>query len=108
MTQSTAASPMPDVDAIRDVLRAVIDPEAGMNIVDLGLVYVIEIVDDVVRVVVTMTSPACPMGEMILDDVDARLRAALPAGTRTEVELTWAPPWDPSMMSEAARRHFGW
>jgi metal-sulfur cluster biosynthetic enzyme len=108
MTQSAAASPMPDADAIRNLLRAVIDPEAGMNIVDLGLVYGIEIAGDVVRVVVTMTSPACPMGAMIIDDVQARLRAALPAGARTEVELTWAPPWDPSMMSEQARRHFGW
>jgi metal-sulfur cluster biosynthetic enzyme len=107
MTQA-AESPMPDVDAIRDALRAVIDPEAGMNIVDLGLVYGIEVAGDVARVAITMTSPACPMGEMILDEVGAILRAALPAGARTEVELTWTPPWDPSMMSEEARRHFGW
>src|SRR5512139_1591102 len=98
MTQAAAEPPMPDVDAVRNALRAVIDPEAGMNIVDLGLVYGIEVEGDVVRVLITMTSPACPMGEMILGDVDATLRTALPAGTRTEVELTWAPPWDPSMM----------
>jgi metal-sulfur cluster biosynthetic enzyme len=98
----------PSVESLREALRAVIDPEAGMNIVDLGLVYRIACEGDVVRVVMTMTSPACPMGEMIRDDVEATLRRSLPAGMRAEVELTWSPPWDPSMMSDKARRHFGW
>jgi metal-sulfur cluster biosynthetic enzyme len=96
------------VESLREALRAVIDPEAGMNIVDLGLVYRIACEGEVVRVVMTMTSPACPMGEMIRDDVEATLRRSLPAGMRAEVELTWSPPWDPSMMSDKARRHFGW
>jgi metal-sulfur cluster biosynthetic enzyme len=98
----------PSPETLRDVLRAVIDPEAGMNIVDLGLIYRIAVEDDVVRVDMTMTSPACPMGDMILDDVEAALRATLPAGIRTDVALVWSPPWDPAMMSDAARRHFDW
>lgn len=99
---------IPSLDSLRDALRAVTDPEAGMNIVDLGLVYRIAVEGEVVRVVMTMTSPACPMGDMILDDVEAALRAVLPAGIHADVELVWSPPWDPSMMSDQARRHFEW
>jgi len=71
-------------------------------------VYGITVENDVVRVAMTMTSPACPMGEMMIDEVRAALSRVVPAGVPTEVELVWSPPWDPSMMSEAARRHFQW
>lgn len=107
-TESSTDHPLPSVDSIRQTLREVIDPEVGMNIVDLGLVYDVIVEPGFVRVLVTMTSPACPMGEMILDDIKAVLGKALPPGTRPEVELTWSPPWEPSMMSEKARRHFDW
>lgn len=99
------ASP-PDVPALREALRAVIDPEAGVNIVDLGLVYDLELRDGAVRVLMTMTSPACPMGDMIRDEVEEVLAGALPEGTSIDVEITFSPPWDPSMMSDAARRIF--
>jgi len=98
----------PDVDAIRNALRQVIDPEAGMNIVDLGLVYGIEVAADAVIVEMTMTSPACPMGDMITADVEAALEELLPASLSSDVRLVWSPPWDPSLMSEEARRRFGW
>ncbi len=98
--------PFPDAEGLLDVLRAVIDPEVGMNIVDLGLVYDIAVDAHAVRVVMTMTTPACPMGELIVDEVEAALSAVLPAGIRIDVELTWSPPWDPSMMSDEARRYF--
>lgn len=100
--------PIPDVGNLRDALREVIDPEAGMNIVDLGLIYRIEITAETALVEMTMTSPACPMGEMITAEVAAVLRDLLPATLRPEVRLVWTPAWDPSLMSEAARRHFGW
>jgi len=98
-----------DEGRVRDALRGVTDPEAGMNIVDLGLVYGIEISEQQgVTVQMTMTSAACPMAEMIVDEVQAAVAAALPAGTPIEVELVWDPPWTPERMSGLAREQFGW
>lgn len=107
MTAANAPS-VPDETALREALRKVIDPEAGMNIVDLGLIYGISIAPEVVRVEMTMTSPACPLGELIVKEVEGALRACVPAGTAIDVRLVWDPPWEPSRMSDAARRHFGW
>jgi metal-sulfur cluster biosynthetic enzyme len=108
MANPDSRASMPSPDSLREALRVVTDPEAGMNIVDLGLVYDVTVSADGVRVVMTTTSPACPAGDMIADEVAATLRAALPAGMPVDVTLTWSPAWDSSMMSDAARRHFGW
>lgn len=97
-----------DEDLVRDALRQVMDPEAGMNIVDLGLVYGIEVGDDAVRVQMTMTSAACPMADMIIDDAHAALEGALPRNTPVDIEMVWDPPWTPDRMSGLARDHFGW
>jgi metal-sulfur cluster biosynthetic enzyme len=97
-----------DDDLVRDALRAVTDPEAGMNIVDLGLVYGIEAGPAGVKVELTMTSAACPMADMIVEDARAALSIALPAGTPVEIGLVWDPPWTPDRMSEIARDFFGW
>ena len=97
-----------DTERVRDALRKVIDPEIGMNIVDVGLVYRIAIEGNTVAVDVTMTSPACPMGDMIFEDVEAELRKCLPPGFSPAVQLVWEPPWSPALMSEKARQHFGW
>lgn len=102
------AKPLPDADTVRDILRQVIDPEVGMNIVDLGLVYRIEPAPQRLLVEMTMTSPACPLGGMIVDQVKAALAPALPPGCGADVRLVSEPPWQPSMMSEAGKRHFGW
>lgn len=99
---------LPTDEAIRNALREVIDPEAGMNIVDLGLVYRIELAEHAVIVEMTMTSPACPMGDMLMEEVKEALGKVMPALTRLDVRLVWSPPWEPSLMSEEARRHFGW
>ncbi|NJD26465.1 MAG: metal-sulfur cluster assembly factor [Betaproteobacteria bacterium] len=98
----------PDEESIRALLRRVVDPEVGANIVDLGLVYRIDIASGRVDIAMTMTSPACPMGEMILDDVRAALADGLPSGWQAAVELVWEPPWSPDRMSERTRRNFGW
>jgi metal-sulfur cluster biosynthetic enzyme len=95
-------------DAVRDALRQVMDPEAGMNIVDLGLVYGIDVGDAGVQVQLTMTSAACPMADMIVDDAYAALEGALPRSTPVEIELVWDPPWTPDRMSDLARDRFGW
>jgi metal-sulfur cluster biosynthetic enzyme len=108
MTIEAAVAPLPETETIRDILRQVIDPEVGMNIVDLGLVYLIHAAPDRLRVEMTMTSPACPMGEMIMNEAHAVLAAALPDTCQPDVRLVWEPPWDPSMMSEKTKAHFGW
>jgi metal-sulfur cluster biosynthetic enzyme len=98
----------PDDDAIREALRQVDDPEAGMNIVDLGLVYGIDVADGAVRVDLTMTTAACPMADMIVDQVRGVVAATVPPGTAVDVQLVWDPPWTPERMTGIAREHFGW
>ena len=95
-------------DQVRDMLRKVVDPEVGINIVELGLIYRIESMPAHVLIEMTMTSPACPMGDLIEDDARQELAWGLPPGRQVELRLVWEPPWDPSMMSESARTHFGW
>ncbi|MBI4985219.1 MAG: metal-sulfur cluster assembly factor, partial [Rhodocyclales bacterium] len=85
----------PDAATLRDALRTVIDPEAGMNIVDLGLVYRVAVDARAVAVDVTMTSAACPLGEMIVAEVRATLESVLPADFTCAVNLVWSPPWSP-------------
>jgi metal-sulfur cluster biosynthetic enzyme len=97
-----------DEDRVRDALRGVMDPEAGMNIVDLGLVYGIEAADDGVRLQLTMTSAACPMADMIVDNVHDALAGALGAEVPVTIEMVWDPPWTPERMSDFAREQFGW
>jgi len=98
-----------DEDAVRDALRQVLDPEVGMNIVDLGLVYGIEeSAAGGVHLQLTMTSAACPMADMIVDDVHAALASVLPSSVPVEVEMVWDPPWTPDRMSDFARERFGW
>ena len=93
---------------VRAVLHSVIDPEVGMNIVDLGLVYGVEVSANKLRVDLTMTTPACPMGGMILDDAQQALATLAPDGVEIDLNLVWDPPWSPDKMSEHARKHFGW
>ena len=95
-------------EQIREALQHVIDPEIGVNIVDLGLVYDIEQRTEGWRIAITMTSPACPMGQSILDDVHAVIDAAVQVGTIVDIDLLWEPPWQPEMMSDAARDTLGW
>ncbi len=101
----SAEEKSPDSDEFA-ALRQVLDPELGVNIVDLGLVYGVARSDDHVHVRVTMTSPACPLTEMLEDDITAALRA-LPGISAVEIEWVWEPAWDPSMMSIAARAVLG-
>ena len=94
-------------DLLREALATVIDPEAGMNVVDLGLVYGVEIAGDHIHIRMTMTTPACPMGDMILDDARQAIQAIAPDAA-IDLELVWDPPWTPALMSENARGFFGW
>ena len=98
----------PAEEALLDALRGVDDPEAGMNIVELGLVYGVEATPPNATVRMTMTSPACPMGDYLTDAVRDALLGRFPELTRVDVELVWDPPWTPERMSEEARNFFGW
>lgn len=93
---------------VREALRAVIDPELGINIVDLGLVYGIDTSGGEVRVAMTMTAPACPLGEALATEAEAAIRARLPGHRSVSIDLVWDPPWQPAMMSDEARRRLGW
>ena len=97
-----------DEEALLDALRSVDDPEAGMNIVELGLVYGVDAVPPVANVRMTMTSAACPLGDYLTDAVRDALRARFPELEQVNVELVWEPPWTPERMSEEARNFFGW
>jgi metal-sulfur cluster biosynthetic enzyme len=91
-----------------DALTEVIDPELGINIVDLGLVYALEVDDDEVRAAVTATTPACPMSGAILRDVEQSIRLALNDDRDVEVAIVWEPSWSPDFMSDRGKERLGW
>lgn len=94
------------VDQCYDALRKVIDPELYHNIVDLGLVYGVEVHDEnQILVVMTLTTPHCPMGPQILADVDKFLTAA--GATAVDVQIVWQPMWTPAMMTPELKRELG-
>ncbi len=95
-------------DVVVEHLKSVVDPELGINIVDLGLIYAIEIGDEgAVTVQMTLTSPACPVGAVIQGQVHQALHK-LPWVKTPKVELVWSPRWDPrTMASEDAKMELG-
>jgi metal-sulfur cluster biosynthetic enzyme len=95
-------------ELVRRLLRTVIDPELGVNIVDLGLVYEIVIHDaGIVAIEMTLTKPGCPLSGFLDDQIRGCL-AQLPQVREVRIELVWEPAWDPEMMSDDARRTLGW
>jgi metal-sulfur cluster biosynthetic enzyme len=95
------------VDTVREALKAVIDPELGINIVDLGLVYDIEVADGGVSVTYSLTTMGCPIGPLIEAQMGAVL-APLPGFASFETEMVFRPPWSPEMMSEEAKAALGY
>jgi len=94
---------MNDPDVLQ-ALRAVIDPEIGINIVDLGLVYRAVRNPDGIDVALTLSTPSCPLGDLLLADAREALRARFADAPAIRVELVWEPMWTPDRMSDAARR----
>ncbi len=94
-------------DQVLDILRKVIDPEIGINVVDLGLVYGVDIDGNRLNVDMTMTTAACPLGAYIVDQAAMLLRQFFPDAD-VNVNLVWYPQWTPDMMSDAAREQLGW
>lgn len=95
-----------DTAEIRELLRQVYDPELGINIVDLGLVYEIQNEDGDVYVRMTLTTPGCPMHDTIAGGVE-RLLERQPGIRSVRVDVVWDPPWSPEMMSEEAKERLG-
>jgi metal-sulfur cluster biosynthetic enzyme len=89
-------------EQIYDALHEVYDPELGLNIVDLGLVYGVAVEGNAVDVTMTMTTPGCPMHEAITEGAHMAV-AQVPDIQEARVHVVWFPRWDPGMMSEAAR-----
>ena len=89
-------------------LESVVDPEVAMNIVDVGLVYGVKVADGRLDVDLTMTSAACPVTDLILEDVEDALDQALPPELKIHVELVWEPPWTQQRLSAKARSFMGW
>ena len=97
------------VDVIREGLKEVIDPELGVNIVDLGLIYEIKTSEDDnnVEIRMTLTFPGCPAGAYIIAQVN-QVVEDLEGVEEVDVEIVWDPAWSPEMMSEEIRMEYGY
>ena len=93
-------------DTIYESLKQIYDPEVGINIVDMGLVYGLEIEDQKVGVIMTLTSPGCPAGPQILSQIDSALKE-LEGVEDVDIQVVWSPPWTPDMLSDEARDQLG-
>jgi metal-sulfur cluster biosynthetic enzyme len=104
--QNEGVRAMPTKEEVYDVLHACYDPEIPVDIVNLGLVYDVEVDDGKVDVKMTLTTPGCGMGTMIASDAQQKI-LTIPGVTEANVDLVWDPPWDPSRISEEARQKLG-
>ena len=100
---------LPTNEEVRELIRArVKDPELMMNIVDLGLIYAVEITPEkTVEITMTLTSPGCPAGPEIITNVQRETHVAFPDVEEVNIHLTWSPFWNPDMMSEEAKEELG-
>ena len=111
VTAATLADGAPDPEAIWDQLRKVFDPEIPVNIVDLGLVYNMDVakLDEggfKVDVAMTLTAPGCGMGPAIAEDAKGKI-LLVPGVSTADVRITWEPPWNQSMISEEGKMKLG-
>ena len=113
VTAATLADGAPDPNAIWDQMRKVFDPEIPVNIVDLGLVYSMEVAKVgepeggyKVDVAMTLTAPGCGMGPAIAEDAKGKI-LLVPGVSAADVRITWEPPWNQSMISEEGKMKLG-
>lgn len=94
-------------EKVIEALRGIYDPEIPVNIYEIGLIYEVNVDDDAnVHILMTLTSPMCPVAESLPPEVEDKV-AAVDGVASAKVEITWDPPWDPDMMSEAAKLELG-
>ncbi len=105
MTETLSMTP----DAVRETIReSVYDPEIGINVVDLGLLYDVDVRDEKkVHLEMTLTTPGCPLYDVIHAEVDRAMKDKYGADVRVELEWVWDPPWSPELMSEDAKMELG-
>lgn len=89
-------------------LTRVVDPEVAMSIVDVGLIYGVTVDEKKLHVLLTMTSAACPVTDLIKEEVETELDRIAPPELLIQVELVWEPPWNMERMSPRARLFMGW
>jgi metal-sulfur cluster biosynthetic enzyme len=95
------------IDDVTDALRDVIDPELGLDFVELGLIYGVEVdAEGIVKVVYTLTSPGCPIGPQVAEQIDEFV-SELEGVSSVQTEMTFSPPWTPERMSEDAKFALG-
>ncbi len=95
-----------DRQAVLTILKQIIDPELGINVVDLGLVYQVASFENAIHVEMTMTTPGCPMHESIVGAAERALRTYFPTRI-VDVQLVWEPPWTTARLSPEARAQLG-
>lgn len=93
-------------DKVYEVLGEIYDPEIPIDIVNLGLIYDVKIDNSIVNVIMTMTSPGCPVATQIVSEAKFLIEE-LPGVKEANIEIVWDPPWDPSMMSDVAKESLG-
>lgn len=92
---------------VYEALHSVYDPELGVNVVDLGLIYDVDVSEEgFVTITMTLTTPGCPMHESLGEGVGQALQG-IPGVTGGEIRLVWEPPWEPSRMTEEGRKELG-
>ena len=101
------SEPMVTVEDVEDALSNVIDPELGLDFVELGLIYGIEIDDGKVHVTFTLTTPACPIGPQVTEQIEEFV-SELDGVSSVESSMTFTPPWTPDRMSEDAKFALGY
>ena len=107
-TRFPYAGPPELLPKVVEALERVVDPEVALNIVDVGLVYGVKVANGRMDLEVTMTSAACPVTDIIVDDIEQELDASMPPELKIHVELVWEPAWTPQRMSAHARSFMGW
>lgn len=95
------------VEQIKEKLKEVVDPELGIDIIDLGLIYEIKVDGGNVNILMTLTTPGCPMGFMFDQEVVKTIEK-IKGVKKVKVDLTFDPPWTPEKMSKEARVKLGW
>jgi metal-sulfur cluster biosynthetic enzyme len=98
---------MPTVEDVQEALTNVIDPELGLDFVELGLIYDVEIEDGEVFITFTLTSPGCPIGPQVAEQIDEFV-GELDGVSNVHAKMTFTPPWTPELMSEEAKFALGY
>lgn len=98
---------MPTVDEVTEALTNVIDPELGLDFVELGLVYDVEVEGEEVYITFTLTSPGCPIGPQVSEQMEEYV-SEVPGVSKVYPKMVFSPPWSPELMSEEAKFALGY